>query len=72
MILFSARAIEHLGSIYMMTINVILPKLLCEPKNPYCSFVIFCFFRLRFSAEILSPYGVVPSQSGFLEFVVSP
>ena len=43
------------------------------------SCIIFCFFRLklfpiamRFSAEILSPYGGFLSQSGFLDFVVIP
>ena len=60
----------------MMTINEIH---LNRPTVLMDFFVIFCFFRLklfpvalRFSAEILSPYGGIPSQSGSLEFVVSP
>ena len=60
----------------MMTTN----EILFNGPEVFASFcVIFCFFRLelfpdamRFSAEILSPYGGFPSQSGFLEFVVSP
>ena len=56
-----------------------LSELLREPKK---SFLIpsssFCFFKLklftiamRVSAEIISPYGEILSQSGFLEFVLS-
>ena len=59
----------------MVTINEIT---LNGQKVPVNSCVIFCFFKsklfplaLRFSAEILSPYSGFPSQSGFLEFVVS-
>ena len=50
-----------------------------SPKILVDSFVIFLFhyvetlspIAVRFSAEILSPYDGFPSQSGFLEFLVS-
>ena len=54
------------------------PSFCVSPEILIDTFVIFCFFRLnlfpiamRFSAEILSPHGGFPSQSGFLEFEVS-
>ena len=59
-----------------MTLKV-FPSFCVSTKILIDSFVIFCFLRLklfpiamRFSAEILSPYGGFPSQCGFLEFVV--
>ena len=62
----------------MMTTNEILSELLREPKNPYGFLRHLLFLQsklfpiaVRFSAEILSPYGELPSQSGFLEIVVS-
>ena len=72
---FSARAIELLGSTWRWM--KFFPSFCVSPKILIDSFVI-CFFRLklfpiamRLSAKILSPCVVVPSQSGFLEFVVS-
>ena len=72
MILLSAHLIElsvHHDDDKKITLNG--PKILVN------SCVILCFFRsklfsiaVRFSAEILSPYGGFPSQSVFLEFVV--
>ena len=63
-----------LGSIWWRNNRVSLNR----PEVIQSFSVIFCFFKfklfpiaLRFSAEILSHYGVFPSQSGFLEFVVS-
>ena len=84
MILFSAL---HLNSRFdMMTISEIslnrpkvFPSFCMSPKILIDSLSSFCFFSLklfpiamRFSTEIISPYGGFPSQSGFLEFVVSP
>ena len=68
MILFSACAIELLGPTWWRWVKFI-PSFGVSPDVFIDTFVIFCFFRLklfsiamRFSAEILSPYGEFPSQ----------
>ena len=73
MILLSARKLN--SRFNMMTINEVS---LNRPKIFPIFCVIFLFFRMKlfplavkFSAEILSPYGAFQSRSGFLEFVVS-
>ena len=74
MVLLSAR--KSNSRFTMMTVN----EIFFEWDKIFPSFcVIFSFFRLqlfplpvRLSAEILSLYGGFPSQSGFLDFVVSP
>ena len=72
---FFFRHIEMNSRFNMMTINKVS---LNRPKVFPIFSVIFLFFKsklfpiaLRHSAKSLSPYGEFPSQSGFLEFVVS-
>ena len=71
MIFLSARKLNSRFNM-MNEVSLSRPKLF----PIFC--VIFLFFRsklfpiaVRFSAEILSPHGGFPSQSGFLESVVS-
>ena len=73
---FFCRHVQLNPRFNMMTIN----EISLNRPEVFSSFrVIFCFLRLnlfpfamRFSAELLSPCGGFPSQSGFLEFVASP
>ena len=72
---FFSQARKLNSRLNMVTINEVW---LNRPKLFPIFCVVFLFFRsklfptdVRFSAEILSPYGGFPSQSGFLEFVVS-
>ena len=74
MILLWARKLN--SRFNMVTMNEVS---LSRPKLFPSYWVIFWFFRsklfpiaVRISLEILSLYGGFPSQSGFLEFIVSP